>query len=129
MTTSIVQPKRESTTQKITTLLGSGLGAVFGGPSGAAGGMAAGNQAGQALSDQRQPQSLEANSAMTRRMAGSQPSSTQMPEASDNRAALEQARIALQSQSPEVRQQYEAPIIAALMKQRREEQNQMSMMK
>jgi hypothetical protein len=118
----VYQSKRERPSEVIVPLAAKIVGTYYGGP---AGGAAAGALAEKAVAKNEQPQ--VPGSAMERRLGSGQPIQAQPQE--NNLAALQEARMALASQPPEVRQQYEAPIMAALMKQRREEQAQQSLMR
>lgn len=122
MAAQVIAPKKNSNGAKVATALGAVVGGYMGGPQGAISGAQTGNSLGTALAGNTNQQ--VPSSAVERRMQGGgsdlnlmQPPPQQGVE--DPQRALEDARLALQSQSPEVRQQYEPAIQAAMLKARR----------
>ena len=96
------------------TLIGAGIG----GPPGAIAGGAIGSAAAAGVGTAAKADAAnDPSNAMQRRMGGPQASTSS--DAPNPIEALENARIELASQPPEIRQQYEAPIRAALLQARR----------
>lgn len=134
------QPQKKDNAGKILGVAGGVVGGIYGGPQGAMAGYQVGSSVGGLLGNkERTPEdiastgltvaqgvsSMKGGSAMERRlnMKGGNSDLQMAPKSQNNSMQeLQDARLALQSQPPEVRQQYEAPIIAAMMKQRRSQQ-------
>lgn len=122
MAVQVMQPqKRRLDMGTLGTLVGAGVGAAVA----PAGGMQAGASLGASLGgaaggllNQASASPNQEGGAMQRRMQQSVPQQTVSSQAPDIQA-LEQARMELANQPPEVRQQYEPPIRAALLKARR----------
>lgn len=119
MAMQVAQPKKSDAISKVLTIGGGIIGGIYGGPVGAAAGAQVGGMAGNMLSANNQgPENVE-SSAMSRRMGGG--GGGQMQQVGDPYKALEEANMALASQSPEVQQQYAPAIKAALFKARRDQ--------
>lgn len=110
--TEVIQPKKQER-RSILGVAGGVVGGIYGGPSGAMQGYQMGSSVGGMLgqNNSQQPTAVE------RRMGTSMPAPQP---AENNEQALTEARLALQSQPPEVRSQYEPTLQAAMLKQRRQ---------
>jgi len=116
----VIQPQREDKTGKLLQTAGMVAGGIAGAPTGPMGaaagattGAAAGNLAAGFLSSNKQSPSLQ---AAQRRIQAPQ-ATVQAPSPLQE---LEAARMEVAQLPPEQRQQFEAPILAALMQARRE---------
>ena len=110
----VIQPQKKDKTGKLLMIGGAIAGGAVGGPGGAMAGAQAGQMASGLLSsNQQQSPSLQ---AAQRRIEAPQ-ATVQAPSPLQE---LEAARMEVAQLPPEQRQQFEAPILAALMKARRE---------
>lgn len=110
---------------KLGAVVGGVLGGVYSGGAGTATGAISGAQMGSQIGGmagnllgQNSAPSENVDNPLARRISASP--KTFHAETEDPRVALEEANIALAQQPPEVRQQYEPAIKAALLKSRRE---------
>lgn len=122
MAAQVMVPQKEDKLGKLLQVggaIGGGILGAAGGPAGIVAGASAGAQlgglAGGAL---EKKQSTGVESAMSRRMGAGLPQTA--PQV-DPLETLQQANMALASQPPEVRSQFEAPIKAALLQARRQQ--------
>ena len=109
----VVQPQKKDAMGKILPIAGAVVGGVTGGPSGAMTGYQAGQMGSNILGSNNQ-QSPGVQAAQ-RRIQAPEPMAAPSP-----LQDLEAARMEVAQLPPEQRQQFEAPILAALMKARRE---------
>ena len=125
MTVQVRQPTKKKsgmdTIAQLAPIAGAVIGGVAAGPGGAMAGAKAGMATGAMVSGGIQAGQMlsggdAAPSAMERRMGGPQDTG---PAAPNPIEALENARIELANQPPDVRQQYEPAIRAALLQARR----------
>lgn len=117
----IIMPKKQNPLEKILPATGAVIGGILGSEGGAAGaaqgaslGGSLGSFGANMFSSNDQPQ--QQMSAVDRRMQGGQ-----MPALPDQRAAINNARLELANQSPEVQQQYMPMLTAAALKLRRDQ--------
>jgi len=109
--------KSSDTIAQIAPIAGAVIGGFFGGPAGAMAGMQAGSAVGSGVQGVEALTASEP-SAMQRRIGSPQDTG---PEVANPIEALENARIELANQPPDVRQQYEPAIRAALLQARRDQ--------
>jgi hypothetical protein len=140
MAVEVIRKKESGGLQKILPIAGGIVGGIYGGPGGAQagytlGGAAAGMLDKDASNEQKLGSAMQGmgamnsmpsasdGGAMSRRLNGGN-ADIQAPPAAQGAESFKQlddARVALASQPPDVRQQYEAPIMAAWLKARREQ--------
>ena len=118
MSVQVMQPKKDDTMSKVLKIGAMAGGALATGGTSMA--MLGGGLAGGAAFDAGSS-ILGANNAPAGSSAMDRRAGPQMPAVQDPVRALEDARVALASQPPEMQQQYGAPIMSALLQARRQQ--------
>lgn len=115
----VFQPTKKNPMKSILPMAASVVGSIYGGPAGGAAAGAVGGAVAEGL-DKPPPQQVP-ESAAGRRMA-SMGQAPQQNSNVDNLSAINDARVALQSQPPDVQQQYGPMLTAAALTERRKQQ-------